>query len=277
MQKVFWGLILIIVLIGGFFVLNTYIYQEKQGDDMTEQTNNTNNDETTDEMTVPTGSEIQVTPISHATMILNWAGKIIYTDPVGGAAAFAGKPEADLILITDVHGDHLNLETLQAVSKDDTVIVAPQVVLAQLTASIKGTKVMLSNGAKTIQQGLSIEGVPMYNVPETPEAYHIKGRGNGYVIELDGQRVYISGDSGNTPEMRALVNIDMAFIAMNLPYTMSVEDAAAAVLAFKPTKVIPYHYRGQTGLSDTAKFEQLVNKGGTAIEVDLINFYPESN
>ena len=114
----------------------------------------------------------------------------------------------------------------------------------------------------------------MYNLPESAQAFHTKGRGNGYVLERDGKRVYISGDTSGIPEMRNLKDIDLAFVCMNLPYTMSVEEAAEAVLAFAPKKVVPYHYRGPDGLSDTTKFRELVNAANPNIEVDLMNFYP---
>lgn len=115
----------------------------------------------------------------------------------------------------------------------------------------------------------------MYNVPESPSSFHSKGRGNGYVISSEGKRVYISGDTSATPEMKALQNIDVAFVTMNLPYTMDIEEAADAVLAFKPKVVHPYHYRGQNGLSDIKKFKQVVEEKDPNIQVELLNFYPE--
>ncbi|MGA8854878.1 MAG: MBL fold metallo-hydrolase, partial [Christiangramia sp.] len=104
---------------------------------------------------------------------------------------------------------------------------------------------------------------------------HTKGRGNGYVLEKDGKRLYISGDTEDIPEMRALKNIDIALVSMNLPYTMPVDQAAEGVLAFQPKKVIPYHYRGKEGFSDVEEFKRLVNKGNPNIEVELMEWYPE--
>ena len=115
----------------------------------------------------------------------------------------------------------------------------------------------------------------MYNLPTAANKdFHTKGRGNGYVIERSGKRVYIAGDTAGIPEMRALKNIDIALVPMNLPYTMDVAEAAEAVLAFKPKQVFPYHYRGPDGLADISKFKELVNASNPKIEVVLLNWYP---
>jgi len=115
----------------------------------------------------------------------------------------------------------------------------------------------------------------MYNLPEAPDAKHIKGRGNGYLLEMGGKRIYISGDTEDIPEMRALENIDVAFICMNLPYTMDIDQASNAVVDFKPAVVYPYHYRGNPDMSDTAAFKKLVNDKDDQIEVRLRNWYPD--
>ena len=219
-------------------------------------------------------NDIKVTPISHATMMLQWGDKVIYTDPLGGVEAFAGKPVPDVVLLTDIHGDHLDAETLQAVVKDTTTTIMPQAVADELKMELPGTLIILKNGETRTEQGFSIEAIPMYNIPESADAFHPKRRGNGYVVEREGKRVYISGDTSGIPEMRNLKNIEMAFICMNLPYTMSVEEAAEAVLAFKPKVVTPYHYRGPDGLSDINKFKALVNAGDPGIKVALLDFYP---
>jgi L-ascorbate metabolism protein UlaG (beta-lactamase superfamily) len=218
--------------------------------------------------------DIQVTPISHATMVLQMGGQIIYTDPVDGIEAFTGQPAPTIILVTDIHPDHMNADTLTVFAKDNPVIVAPQAVMDQLPEDLAKLVVVLKNGEKTTQKGIEIEAVPMYNVPESPNSFHTKGRGNGYVISAGGKRVYISGDTSATSEMKALQNIDVAFMTMNLPYTMDIEEAADAVLAFKPNVVHPYHYRGQNGLSDTTKFKQMIEEKDPSIKVELLNFYP---
>ncbi|MDH5596641.1 MAG: MBL fold metallo-hydrolase [Candidatus Peregrinibacteria bacterium] len=219
---------------------------------------------------------LQINPISHATAVLEWDGAVIYSDPTGGAEAFAGQPSPDIAFVTDVHGDHLNTETLEAVLGDETILVVPQAVQEMLPQDLKGELVVLANGESTVQKGFSITAIPMYNLPESEDSRHVKGRGNGYVIEKDGFRLYFSGDTAGIPEMRSLEDIDIAFVCMNLPYTMDVEEAAEAVLEFKPAKVYPYHYRGQDGLSDVARFKELVNAGDSDIEVVQLDWYSET-
>jgi|SRR3989344_690863 len=236
--------------------------------------NYTNDDKPANMNTKEIQANIQVTPIEHATMVLNWNGKVIYTDPVGDASLFAAQPKSDIVLITDIHGDHFDLDTLKSVIADNTAIIAPQAVADKITEKLLGTLSIMKNGEILEEQGFKIEAVPMYNIPESENAYHTKGRGNGYVLEADGKRVYIAGDTSNTPEMRGLQNIDLAFIPMNLPYTMNVEEAAEGVLALKPKEVTPYHYRGPDGLSDINEFKRLVNAGNPDIKVTLLNFYP---
>jgi len=221
-------------------------------------------------------ASIEVIPISHATMVLEWGEQVIYVDPVGGKEAFDGQPSPDLILVTDIHGDHLNAETLAAVSNKETVIIVPQAVADKLDKNLSGTVEVLANGKTKSIMGIEIEGVPMYNLREEALKFHVKGRGNGYVLEKGGDRVYISGDTEDIPEMRNLKDIDLAFVCMNLPYTMTVESAADAVLDFGPETVIPYHYRGTEGLSDIKKFSELVTSGNSEIEVVRFDWYPSA-
>ena len=217
---------------------------------------------------------VKVIPISHATAILEWGDVVIYTDPVGGAAAFEGKPQPDIVLVTDVHTDHLSTSTLTAIVGSSTLIV-PQAVKDSLPPSLATSSIVLVNKGNVIEQDILITAMPMYNLPESDDSRHVKGRGNGYILERDDFRVYIAGDTAGIPEMLALTDIDMAFIPMNLPFTMSVEEAASAVLEFKPKRVYPYHYRGQNGLSDVNKFKELVNAGNSDIEVILLDWYPK--
>ena len=218
----------------------------------------------------------EVIPVSHATMVLHWDGAIIYVDPVGGADVFAGHPSPDLILITDVHGDHLNIETLQAVSTDKTKMMVPQAVADKLPGEFDAQIDVLNNGDAKERFGFTVEAIPMYNLREEALKFHEKGRGNGYLIEKDGKRVYISGDTEDIPEMRALKDIDVAFVCMNLPYTMTEIKAAEAVVEFQPKVVYPYHYRGADGFSDVNKFKGYIKKSsvGTKIEVKLLDWYP---
>ena len=217
---------------------------------------------------------LTIQPVKHATLVFTWGGKTIYADPDGGTAAFEGLAEPDLILITDIHGDHFNVETLNAINTTHATLIVPQAVADKLPDNLKSKAVVLANGKSIDQLNASIKAIPMYNLPESPDAKHTKGRGNGYVITFGNKTVYISGDTAGIPEMRALKNIDIAFVCMNLPYTMDVPEAASAVLDFKPRIVYPYHYRGQNGLSDTEAFKKAVNDKDKNIEVRLRNWYP---
>lgn len=239
------------------------------------------NDKKEPETTVTSEPEIETTdtkkfevhPISHATMILEWDEHVLYIDPVGGEAPFDGFPAPDLILITDIHGDHLNVDTLFEISTDQCKIIVPQAVADKLPEEFDAQVDVLNNGDTKERFGFNVEAIPMYNLREEALKFHDKGRGNGYVIEKDGVRIYISGDTEDIPEMRALQNIDKAFVCMNLPYTMTVESAADAVLDFKPKTIYPYHYRGTEGLSDVAQFKTLVSTSNPDIEVIQLDWY----
>lgn len=226
-----------------------------------------------DQITTKQGP-LTVQPITHASVVFTWNGKTIYVDPYGGAQAYAGLTAPDIILITDIHGDHLDLETLSGLPAGKALMVVPPAVAAQLPAEYKARTRMLSNGQQLDTLGLRVAAVPMYNLPETADSRHPKGRGNGYVLSLGGKSVYLSGDTEDIPEMRALKNIDVAFVCMNLPYTMDVQQAAQGVLAFKPGIVYPYHYRGQNGLSDVAAFQKAVRAANKKVDVRLRNWYP---
>ncbi len=218
---------------------------------------------------------LTIQPVFHGSLVLTWNNKTIYIDPYNGAKGYAGLAAPDLILITDIHGDHMNVETLNAIETSKAKLVVPQAVADQLPENLKSKAVVLSNGNKITEAGVSISALPMYNLPEDANSRHTKGRGNGYVLNLGGKMVYISGDTEDIPEMRALKNIDIAFICMNLPYTMDIDQAASAVLEFKPKIVYPYHYRGQGGLNDVEGFKKLVDAGKASIDVRLRNWYAE--
>ena len=218
---------------------------------------------------------LSIQPVKHASLTLTWNGKTIYVDPDGGEKAFEGIAVPDLILITDIHGDHFNVETLNAIIEPGTILIVPQAVADKLPEALKSQATVLGNGQTISKFDASIAAIPMYNLPESPDAKHPKGRGNGYVITFGDKTVYLSGDTAGIPEMRGLKNIDVAFVCMNLPYTMDIKEAASAVLEFKPKIVYPYHYRGQNGLSDIEAFKKLVREGNKSIDVRLRNWYPE--
>ena len=210
------------------------------------------------------GGDIVIAPITHATLQLAYAGRVIDVDPVA-QGTYTNLSAPDLILITDIHGDHLDPATVAKLRKATTKVVAPAVAASKFEGAV-----VLANGETKTVDGVSIEAVPMYNLTRGPSAgqlYHAKGRGNGYIVTLGGERLYIAGDTEGTPEMRALRGIDVAFIPMNLPYTMPPIEAADAVKAFKPRIVYPYHYRG----SDLHVFEDALK--GTGIEVRIRDWY----
>ncbi len=214
-------------------------------------------------------STLFIHPIQHASFAMQWNGKTIYSDPVGGAKLYEGLPKPDLILLTHGHGDHYDAGTLEAVIQPGTRIVAPAAVANQMPPALKSKTTVLGNGDRTTIDNVLILAVPAYNTTAARLQYHPKGVGNGYVLTIGGKRIYISGDTEDIPEMRALKNIDVAFICFNLPYTMTEEQAAEAVLAFKPGIVYPYHYRG----SDPKKFKKLVMSRDPNIDVRLRDWY----
>jgi len=217
---------------------------------------------------------IIIQPILHGTLVLQWNGKTIYVDPYGGADAFQGIDAPDLILITDIHGDHTNLETLKGLNTEKATFIVPEAVAELLKKDYEKQLTIIKNGGMSVQGDIFINALPMYNLPEAMDSKHPRGRGNGYFINMAGKGIYISGDTEDINEMRELRGIDVAFVCMNLPYTMDINQAADAVLDFKPKIVYPYHYRGNPDISDTEAFKKLVNAKNPKIEVRLRNWYP---
>lgn len=220
-----------------------------------------------------TEGDITIQPILHGTLVLQWNGKTIYVDPYGGAERFNGLAKPDLILITDIHGDHTHLETLQGLDTKSAKFIVPQAVADKLKANYEKQLIIVNNGGIHVEDNIFINALPMYNLPEDSTSRHPRGRGNGYFINLGGKGIYISGDTEDIEEMRNQRGIDIAFVCMNLPYTMDINQAASAVLEFKPKIVYPYHYRGKPDMSDTQKFKELVNTENSAIEVRLRDWY----
>lgn len=221
----------------------------------------------------PIVAPVSIHPIHHSALALVWNGHTVLVDPHDGAQRYTAFAMPDLVLITDIHGDHMDPATLHGLDLGKARIIAPQAVVDQLPDDLKALCTPLANGTHTELLGIGIEAVPMYNMPDPHDPRHPKGRGNGYVITFGTERVYMSGDTEDIPEMRTLKNIDVAFVCMNLPYTMTVHQAASGVLAFAPKVVYPYHYRGKDGLSDVKLFQQLVNEGDPAIEVRFVDWY----
>jgi len=198
-----------------------------------------------DTLETPAGP-LRITPLYHGSVMLEFGGKVIHVDP-WSQADYTDIPQADLILITHTHADHMDAPLINKLKKPTTIVVGPPAVTDTLNGAVGDTDA-ISNGEKKTVMGIEIEAVPMYNLvngsaPGKP--YHHKGIGNGYILSFGGTRVYFSGDTECTPEMKALRNITVAFIAMNPPRTMLPAEAAACVEAFRPKIVYPYHYRGQ--------------------------------
>jgi len=205
-----------------------------------------------------------ITPIQHASLMIQAGGKVIYVDPVQAAGKYDGLPQADYILITDIHGDHMDPALVDKLKKPSTVILAPTAVCATIKSAAP-----ISNGETKTIGDFTVEAIPMYNLTPARAQFHTKGRGNGYVVTYGGKRLYFSVDTEGIPEMKALKNIDVAFVCMNLPYTMTAEEAAEAVKAFHPAVVYPYHYRG----SDPQVFAKAL--AGTGIDVRLRDWYSQ--
>jgi L-ascorbate metabolism protein UlaG (beta-lactamase superfamily) len=210
------------------------------------------------------GGDIVIQPITHATLQLVHAGVVIDVDPVA-QGTYTGLAAPDVILITHTHGDHFDPATIAKLRKPTTTIVVPAAAAPKLDHPL-----VMANGETRTVDGVRIDAVPMYNLTRGPspgQLYHPKGAGNGYLLTIGGKRIYIAGDTECTPEMRALTRIDVAFVPMNLPYTMPPGEAAACVKAFKPAIVYPYHYRG----SDLQGFAAALE--GTGIDVRLRDWY----
>lgn len=205
--------------------------------------------------------EMTITFIGHGTLMFSFDDMIIHVDPVSQLADYTRMPTADLILITHEHGDHLDLTALEALRTGKTTVITPESCANQIGAGI----IMKKGDVKTIQ-GIAVEAIPAYNIVHMQSEvvpFHPKGVGNGYVLTFGNKRVYVAGDTENTPEMKQVREIDIAFLPMNLPYTMTPEMVADAARAFKPKILYPYHY----GSTDTSKIMDLLKGSGTEVRI----------
>jgi L-ascorbate metabolism protein UlaG (beta-lactamase superfamily) len=225
--------------------------------------------------TIPaTGGNIEITPMTHAHVQVEFGGKVIQVDPTNMSNMASAKP-ADLIIVTDIHGDHLDQKAIDAVKKPSTIVIAPKAVAGKLT----GVKTeVLANGETRTIDGVQVQAVAAYNLqrgPQPGQFFHEKGRANAYLVTLGGKRVFFSGDTECVPEIKALTNIDVAFVTMNLPYTMPPEEAADCAKAFKPRVVYAYHYRGMGGPTPEQNQQafRAALKGTSGVEVRTPDFY----
>jgi len=211
---------------------------------------------------IPTSAgDLVITFIGHGSLMMNFNGKIIHIDPYSSLADYSSLPKADFVFLTHEHSDHLDKDALAKLSADKTIIVMTELCAAQIEGGI-----VMRNGESKTFDGLLVEAVAAYNIVHkrpNGDAFHPKGNGNGYILNFGDTRVYVAGDTENTPEMKELQNIAIAFLPMNLPYTMTPEMVADAVRSFRPRILYPYHF-GQT---DTSKIVELLN--GEDIEVRI--------
>jgi L-ascorbate metabolism protein UlaG (beta-lactamase superfamily) len=212
---------------------------------------------------IPTSKgDLEITFLGHGSLMMIFGGKTIQVDPYGEVADYSTLPRADLLLVTHDHYDHLDPQALKSVLKPATAVVGAE----SCTGKLPGATIMANGETRTVL-GLPIEAVPAYNIEhKRPDGqpFHPKGAGNGYIITFGETRVYIGGDTENTPEMKALKDIDVAFLPMNLPYTMTPEQVADAARAFRPKILYPYH----TGDTDTGRLVKLL-QGEKDIEVRI--------
>jgi L-ascorbate metabolism protein UlaG (beta-lactamase superfamily) len=204
---------------------------------------------------IPTSAgDLKITFLGHGSLMMAFNGKTIYIDPFSRVADYSKLPEADIILITHEHRDHLDLQALASVRTERTTVVLTETCAGQVEDGI-----VMQNGDVHTVKGVHVEAVPAYNLVhkrENGQPFHPKGVGNGYILTFGDKRVYVAGDTENIPEMKKLQGIHCAFLPMNLPYTMTPEMVASAAKAFRPSILYPYHY----GSTDTSKLEDLLRE-----------------
>lgn len=206
------------------------------------------------------GGDLKMTCIAHGTLMFTYGGKVIHIDPVSMFGTdYSALPKADLVLVTHEHGDHLDTKVIQIISTADTTIITNQASAKNLP---KAT--VMKNGDTQTVLGITIEAVPAYNFDKP---FHPKGNGNGYVLTFGDKRVFVAGDTENVPEIKALKNIDVAFLPMNQPYTMTPEQVADVAKTMQPKVLYPYHF----GKTDTSELVKLL-KEEKGIEVRIRNF-----
>ncbi len=219
---------------------------------------------------IPTGAgDLTVTFLGHGSLLFSFDGTTIAIDPYSKVADYTTLPKADIILVTHEHGDHLDLGAIQAIRSDGTVVAASPAAAEKIPGAVvmKNGDRKVFPGTRKNSPGIPVTAVPAYNLvhersPGVP--YHPKGRGNGYVLTFGDKRVYVAGDTENIPEMRALAGVDVAFLPMNLPYTMTPEMVADAARVLRPKILYPYHF----GETDTSRIVELL-RGQKEIEVRI--------
>ena len=215
----------------------------------------------TDNISTSNG-DLKITFIGHGTLIFTFNGKVIHVDPDGGLADYSTLPKADIILITHEHSDHFDLSAIKILRTDQTKLVLTETCARKISGGM-----VMKNGNVQIIQGIKFEAIPAYNIihkRDNGQPFHPEGIGNGYILTFGDKRIYVAGDTENIPEMKTLQGIDVAFLPMNLPYTMTPEMVADAAKSFMPKILYPYHY----GNTDTSKLVKLL-KDEQEIEVRI--------
>ena len=217
----------------------------------------------------------EISAISNASAVVQWNGVSIFVDPVGAQSQYAPYGRPDIVVLTHVHPENLSIDSMIGMLLRRTIVLAPQSVIDELPLMISNNTISPFEAGSTQEAlGITFTAVPAYNLRPDAQQYHPRERGDiGVIMELDGTRVYFSGDTEATSEMLALENIDTAVVAMNLPFTMGVDEAARAVASFAPRVVIPYSYRSSDGFSDLDEFERILAALNPAIQVEKLDWY----
>jgi len=222
---------------------------------------------TTDTLATPDGALV-VHPVEHASFLMQWNGMVVAVDPVGAVEPYLALGRPHLVLVTHKHGDHFDTDVLRELAAQHNVVITTQQVAESVPAC---DPVALAPGEAHVVGDITVTAVPAYNRSEGRLEFHPPGRDNGYLLDLDGYRVYISGDTEDIPEQAALAPVDVAFLCMNEPWTMTVDQAARAVAALRPGVLYPYHFRNNDGsFADLARLRTLV---GEAVEVRELAWY----
>ena len=218
-----------------------------------------------DEFKTKSGKTVKFHALVHASIRIEYNGKEIEIDPVGKLGSktidYAAMPKANFVFVTHEHGDHFDKEAIKILSREGT-----QLIMNKRCADMYGPCGVLANGQSAQFGDISVDAVPAYNISEGRTQFHPKGRDNGYILTIDGLRIYIAGDTEDIPEMKDVKNIDIAFLPCNQPYTMTTEQLVRAAKVIKPKVLFPYHY-GQTDVSGIAS--QLK---GTGIDVRIRHY-----
>lgn len=228
-----------------------------------------------DEIETPDGP-LTITPIHHASLVLRWRNEAIYCDPVGGATRYGALERPTIIILTHHHRDHFDVETLAALTGEETALVVPQVVFDQLPAQLAQKAIVMANGEEIEINSIGLKAVAMYNTTPERQKFHEEGVGNGYLFDFGGTTLYLASDTEPTPEMDTLGPVDIAFFPMNLPYTMTPDQVVTAIAKVRPKIAYPFHYRYPFDVIGTEPADlQAIMPKDSETEVRARNWYPD--